>query len=203
VYRDAIRDVHDQKEKVMKSIRRNQTTTAIALAALFLAGTLNPITSQPAMAQQRGSNLANRDSASVRSIVGVWSVEVQSYVCGTNTPVGRPFSSVLTFNEGGTLTGATTNPAFALGQRGIDQGTWTYENESTYKAKDIAFLFFTSAPAPPSNPGFQAGSQILSETIALSENSDEFTSKATTEFFDVDGKSYRQGCATAAGKRLE
>jgi hypothetical protein len=187
----------------MNSIRRNQFTTAITLAVFFLAGTLGLIESQPAAAQQRGSGPANRDSAGGRSIVGVWRVEVQSYVCGTNTLVGLPFSSVLTFNEGGTLTGATTNPSFALGQRGIDQGTWTYENGSTYKAKDIAFLFFTSAPAPPSNPGFQAGSQILSQTITLNENTDEFTSKATTEFFDVDGKSYRQGCATAAGKRLE
>lgn len=187
----------------MKSICRNQSTTAIALAAFFLAGTLNPIMSQPAVAQQRGSDPANRDSASGRGIVGVWRVEVQSYVCGTNTLVGKPFSSVLTFNAGGTLNGATTNPAFALGQRGTDQGTWNYENGTTFKAKDIAFLFFTSAPTPPSNPGFQAGSQILSQTITLNENSDEFTSKATTEFFDVDGKSYRQGCATAAGKRFE
>jgi len=32
---------------------------------------------------------------------------------------------------------------------------------------------------------------------------DEFTSEATTEFFDTTGKSYRQGCATATAQRFQ
>jgi len=187
----------------MNSIRRNHFTTIIGLVAVALTGTVTSIGARPAVASEPGSNQASEERTADRGIVGVWRVEVQSYDCRTNAPLGAPFSSVLTFNLGGTMSGSTTNPAFATGQRGIDQGTWSREGRNAYRAKDVTLLFFTTAPNPPSSPGFQAGFQILSQTIMLSESSDHFTSRATTEFFDLGGNSYRQGCATALAERFE
>jgi len=186
----------------MISIRRNHFTTVITLAALALTGTATSIAAGPAAASEPASSQANEARAFDRGIVGVWRVEVQSFDCSTNSPLGPPFSSVLTFHEGGTMTGSTTNPAFAPGQRGIDQGIWSREGANTYRAKDVAQLSFTSAPNPPSSPGFEAGSQILAQTITLNEGSDRFTSRATTEFLDGDGNLYRQGCATAVAVRF-
>lgn len=187
----------------MNPIRRNHFTTTIALAALALAAAAAMIGARPAAAARPHPGHAGEEQAAGRGIVGVWRVSVQSVDCGSNTPLGAPFFSVLTFNEGGTMSGSTTNPAFATGQRGIDQGVWSREGEKTYRAKDVTFLFFTSAPNPPSSPGFQAGSQILTQAITLDEKADQFSSKATTEFFDVDGNSYRQACATAVAHRFE
>lgn len=176
---------------------RKQFLATATSVALVLTGSLALAMARPSSAAPSHLNSANEES-----LVGVWRVEVQSYVCGTSTLLGPPFSSVLTFNHGGTLIGDTVNPAFAVGQRGVDQGVWAHKGEHTYTAKDVAFLFFTTAANPPANPGFQAGTQILSQTITLTSG-DEFTSEATTEFFDASGTSYRQGCATAVAKRFE
>jgi hypothetical protein len=51
-------------------------------------------------------------------------------------------------------------------------------------------------------PGFQAGSQRLSQAIDVTDP-DHFTSDAVSEFFDVGGNKYREGCATAVGQRFE
>ena len=101
------------------------------------------------------------------------------------------------------MTESTTNPAFAIGQRGPGHGIWSNEGRNTYSSKDVAFLFFTTPPAPPVNPGFQAGTQTLTQTIEFKNGPDEFTSDATTVFADAAGTIYRSGCASAVAQRLE
>lgn len=189
----------------MFSTRTKQLASVLsATALLVVTGTFTFANPQPAPARSAHERPGAREGFERdRAIVGTWRVQVQSYVCGTSTPVGPLFSSVLTFGDGGTLIGSTINPAFAVGQRGIDQGTWSYSGNHTYTAKDVAFLFFTTPPSPPANPGFLAGTQILSQTITVMKGGDEFTSEATTEFFDATAKSYRQGCATATAQRFE
>ena len=66
----------------------------------------------------------------------------------------------------------------------------------------MALILFTTAPNSPLTPGFQAGSQRLDQTIALTDPG-HFTSDAVTTFFDASGQEYRQGCATALGERFE
>jgi len=178
--------------------RSKQFLAIAASAALVLSGSFALATAPQASAAPRRLNWANEGS-----LVGTWRVQVQSYVCGTSTLIGPPFSSVLTFNDGGTFTGDTMNPSFAVGQRGVDQGVWAHKGDHTYSAKDVAFIYFTTPPNPPANPGFQTGTQILSQTIKLKDDLDEFTSEATTEFFDATGASYRQGCATAVAQRFK
>jgi hypothetical protein len=137
------------------------------------------------------------------TIVGTWAVQVQQYNCATEEPLGKPFQALLTFAEGGTMTGSTTNPGFAVGQRGTDQGIWSYEGHRNYKAKDISFLFYTTPAAPPASPGFLAGTQTLAQEIEFKGGHDEFSSDAKVEFADTTGAVYRQGCAWATAQRIK
>jgi hypothetical protein len=186
-------------------IMKSQTWKAIhagrALAALALIGVL-ALTGQTASAQA-APNSVEKQSASGKGLVGTWRVTVQLYDCATEAPIGPTFASLLTFNEGGTMAGSTTNPGFAIAQRGPDQGIWSRTARGTFSAKTVAFLYFTTPPNPPFNPGFQAGTQELTQTIAFDQTANEFKSDATTEFFDVNGNSYRKGCASAVAQRLE
>jgi hypothetical protein len=137
---------------------------------------------------------------------GVWITTVTQTNCQTGDALpAPPFTALLTFAEGGTMAESTTNPAFAAGQRGPGAGLWKFEGHRTYSAKDEAFLFFTTpATTTPPNPGFEAGSQVLAQTIEFKDDdSDHWTSSATTQFFDTTGKVYRSGCATAVAQRFE
>lgn len=186
---------------IMKLQMWKRTPAKRALAALALAGFLN-LAGQTASAQAT-PNSAEKKSASATGLVGTWRVTVQLYDCATEAPIGPTFASLLTFNEGGTMAGSTTNRGFAIAQRGPDQGIWSRTARGTFSAKSVAFLYFTTPPNPPFNPGFQAGTQELTQSIELDQTSNEFKSDATTEFFDVSGNSYRKGCASAVAQRLE
>jgi hypothetical protein len=143
-----------------------------------------------------------RDSPT-RSLEGTWRVHVTLLTdCVSRTPL-LSFSALLTFAGGGTMTGTTTNPGFAVGQRSPDHGVWSRRRApQTFKASSVALILFTTAPNFPATPGFQAGSQRLDQQIALTDP-DHFTSDAVTTFFDAAGQQYRQGCATALGERFE
>lgn len=185
----------------MKSLTCKGIRAGRALATLALAGAFT-LTGQTASAQAV-PNSAEKQSARDKRLVGTWRVTVQLYDCATKALIGPPFASLLTFNQGGTMAGSTTNPGFAVAQRGPDQGIWSGTARRKFSAKSVAFLYFTTPPNPPLNPGFQAGTQELTQNIELDEVLDEFKSDATTEFFDVNGNSYRQGCASAVAQRFE
>jgi hypothetical protein len=181
------------KENEMKS-------KLYALAGLVLTASLVLVPSQTLKA----AAAEHHDSLFFPgTIVGTWTVQVQQYNCQTEEPLGKPFQALLTFAEGGTMTGSTTNPGFAIGQRGTDQGVWSYEGHRTYKAKDISFLFYSTPAAPPASPGFQAGTQTLTQEIEFKNGRNEFTSDAKVEFADTTGAVYRQGCAWAVAQRFK
>jgi hypothetical protein len=190
----------EEKDKmIMKSQVWKRISALAALAVLMLANLASGQTARAQAAPISGEIKSDNGS----TLVGTWSVKVQLYDCQTEAPIGNPFASLLTFNEGGTMAGSTTNPGFAVAQRGPDQGIWSREGRGTYRASSVAFLYFTTPPNPPFNPGFQAGTQTLKQAIEFNHGPDDFTSYATTEFFDVAGQSYRQGCASAVAQRLK
>lgn len=138
-----------------------------------------------------------------RTLEGTWLVSVTTLAdCQSRTPLGT-FTALLTFAHDGTMTGTTTNPAFAIGQRSTDHGVWSRTNDAhTYQASSLALLHFTTSPNLPVTPGFQAGGQRLDQTITVTDEY-RFTSDATVQFFDTAGRKYRDGCAVAAGRRFE
>ena len=165
--------------------------TVVALAAALVVGSA-----------LRSDAQDYRESSS-RTLQGTWWVQVTTLTdCVSRTPLFS-FSALLTFAEGGTMTGTTTNPGFAVGQRSPDHGVWGRQRAPhAFKASSVALILFTTAPNLPVTPGFQAGSQRLDQRIALTDP-DHFTSDAVTTFFDATGQKYRQGCATALGERFE
>src|ERR1700690_857833 len=141
--------------------------------------------------------------ATVTKLVGTWHVQVTQVDCTSNSPLGPPFKSLLTFASGGTMNEDTANPAFGHGQRGGGQGTWNSTTPSTYLARSVAFIKYTTAPNPKTNnPGFEEGQQTISQKITVNEESGEWTSTASVVFTDTTGSVYRQGCAVASATRF-
>jgi hypothetical protein len=137
---------------------------------------------------------------SEHELVGTWLVTVQLNNC-SGTTLGSPFASLLTFADGQTMIEDTTNPSFAVGQRGTGHGIWEFQGHHSYLVKSTAFINFTTTPPPP--PGFTAGTQTITQTIEFNNGLDQWTADAQIAFADSTGAIYRQACATATAKRFE
>ena len=168
-----------------------------AVACVALTGALAVGLVQSASARTDSPN------AEARTLEGTWWVQVTALTdCMSQVPLVS-FTALLTFAKGGTMTGTTTNPAFAIGQRSPDHGVWFRSRAAHgYSASSVSLLLFETAPNFPATPGFHAGSQRLSQAIDVTDP-DHFTSDAVSEFFDVGGNKYREGCAIAVGQRFE
>jgi hypothetical protein len=115
--------------------------------------------------------------------------------------IGASFPSLLTFAEGETMIEDTTNPSFAVGQRGTGHGFWEYQGHHSFTATRVAFINFTNTPPPP--PGFTAGTQTIKQTIDFNNGPEQWTADARIAFADTHGTVYRRACATATAQRLE
>ena len=139
-----------------------------------------------------------QDAESAASpLVGTWQVKVTLVNCQTLEPVPglSPFSSLLTFARGGTMAEDTTNPSFAAGQRSPGQGVWERKSHEVFYVRSAAFINFSAG-------GFDAGQQIIDQTITYEKNSDQWSALAAIAFTDTTGAVYRQGCATATATRF-
>jgi hypothetical protein len=136
---------------------------------------------------------------SKKELVGTWRMKITPYDCATGAE--RPtFRSMLSFEEGGTLTEAALSPAFQPGQRGPGHGIWNATGDHTYNVVFEAFILFTTEPNPPA-PGFQMGVQRVTTTIEV--NGDQSSGPASVEFFDVGGNLVSSACTKAVGERME
>lgn len=167
----------------MTGISQRLRSIGVALAALALTFVL--AASTMAAAQSENSAIG---------LTGTWRVTVQLQICATGAPLGPPFTSMLSFNRGGTMSGTTTNPVFAAGQRSSDLGVWEYKGRHTYTAASEAFINFSAGM-------FQAGTQRISQ--ALSVEGDTFLSNAQVQFFNTSGAPLQSACAVAHGTRFE
>jgi hypothetical protein len=146
------------------------------------------------------SAIAQNPNSAASPLIGTWQVTVTLLNCQTLLPLplpaGKPFSSVLTFARGGTLAEDTTNPSFQPGQRSPGQGVWETTSTNVSYARSVAFINFATPPA------FQAGQQIIDQTITYDSTSDQWSAVAAISFIDTNHTVYRQGCATATATRF-
>jgi hypothetical protein len=145
--------------------------------------------------------------------VGPWIVQVILTDCATGNPLpNAPFTSLVTFHHGGTLTETGGGPGFEPGQRSTGHGAWTHIGGRTYLQRMVVMINFTTAPnlpgtpgfnpALPIGPGFLAGTSIVTHKFTLSD-ADHASSYGTNEFFKTNGESYRSGCSTAVAVRFK
>jgi hypothetical protein len=158
---------------------------ALAVGAAVLIGGASPAFAQGA-----------------RSLEGVWALTLTLRNFATGAPLGAPPErSLLTFHQGGTMSGSAGSTAFAPGQRTDGHGTWAPAGPSTFSNRQVAIVAFTTPPNPPASPGFQAGWQLISSTYTLSDDNN-LTVAATVEFFDVNRANYRSLCVAGLGERF-
>lgn len=135
--------------------------------------------------------------ASATDIGGLWNVSVTPVDCSSGDPLAPSFSSLLSFNDGGTESEDTNNPALQPGQRSTAFGVWKQKSENKYEMNTYALIVFGTDGPPP----IEVGSQQIHQDIVLNRKS--WTGNATVQFFDAAGTLYRSGCAKAAAIRLK
>jgi hypothetical protein len=187
------------EERAMKTKmpRLSVGLAVVALAAagtLMLGGSLNKTRAQESAAED--------GFVGGQGLGGTWKVSITLANCDTNAAMGSPFTSYLSFAGNGTMSENTSNPGFAVGQRGPGLGVWKHTGWRAYYANSTAFILFSTAPVPPMNPGFTAGTQTITQAIKMS-GPDEFSSNAKIQFADGTGTVYRNGCAVATAVRFE
>jgi hypothetical protein len=166
-----------------------KSTLTRTLAGLALVTTL---TLAVALLSMSASAKRQESQSSGGRIEGTWRVQVTLRNCQTGAEI-RTFPALLTFANGGALTGTST--VLATGLRSPDHGIWSHTGGQSYHAVDEAFIF---SPA-----GAWVSTQRLTQDIQLAADGDTLLSNATTEFFDTAGNLTATGCATANATRME
>jgi hypothetical protein len=173
--------------------KKERVTTSLVLFATILFAIA--IFSFGSSASKGATGTQDQDDSSqsrAKRIEGTWRVNVTQRNCQTGA-VLRTFPAMLTFAQGGTLTGTTT--AFPPSSRGPDHGVWSHAGGLRYAAVSEAFHF---------NPaGAWVSTQRITQAIQLGPDGDIFTSDASVEFFDTLGNTTATGCATAVATRME
>ncbi len=123
------------------------------------------------------------------SIVGTWQTSVTQRNCETGVPVAPAFPGLLTFNEGGTLTGTSSAVSSVYG---------VWERRGGRRHYSFAFISLRYSPT-----GTFVGTQKVRHTVEFGANGNNFTSSGSVEFFDANGNLIGTGCATSTGTRFE
>jgi hypothetical protein len=184
--------------RTSKARRAGRVAAMLGLTGILLA------TAGGATRAQSGGSQAD--------LIGVWIVQVTLRDCQSKTPLGAPFTSLVTFHAGGTLSEAPSSLGFAAGQRTPGQGIWTRGDGHAYRQQIMALVLFdtpanlpgsaTFKPGLPVSPGLFAGWQTIEQTITFTD-ADHLSSTGTTEFYKADRTQYRTGCATSVGQRFK
>jgi hypothetical protein len=144
---------------------------------------------------------AESDQSS-KSLEGTWRVTVTPYNCQSGAPLGVSFHALLAFAQGGTMSSASANPGFQPGQFSAGFGIWKRTGRRTYTAVGDSFILFNGGPFP-------AGRQEIRHSIHVSADGNQFTDRASVNYFDVNDVPVPPfaplipGCATATGQRTE
>jgi hypothetical protein len=127
-----------------------------------------------------------------RKLEGTWRAQVTIRVCQTGFEI-RTFPALVSFNQGGTFTGAAAgiSPARAS----ADYGVWRNAGGQTYEASSEAFLF--------SPTGDWIGTQRVKRIIEIGDDPDLLSATTSIEIVDTNNNVTGTGCATTVAQRLE
>lgn len=159
----------------------------LALLSL-LASTISFATSRDV----RAGEPDGRSRSHATRLEGTWFTQVTIRDCHTGA-ASREFPALNTFAQGGTLIDTTTAVGPALRTPG--HGVWEKTGGHRFRAFSQAFLF---------NPAHVwTGTQTITQAILIGDDPDEFTSTASSQFFDTVGNLLNALCSTAVARRIE
>jgi hypothetical protein len=124
-------------------------------------------------------------------LAGTWDATVTIRNCATGDAI-RSFASIGTFNEGGTFIGSTSGLAQAL--RTPEHGIWRHIGSGVYLMRFKTFNFDAGGNA--------VGYQVVTHTLTLSKDANDYFSEGTVQFYMLDGTPTMQGCSDAVGTRF-
>ena len=155
------------------------------IVAMFLSLLILIVGAQIFVSGQNGSV---KDQNNPQSIQGTWRTVVTPVNCQTGEPVAPAFQGLISFHDGGTLSGTSTVVT-------VGYGGW--QRERSWRNYSFAFTNFRY-----NSGGIFIGSQTVRQTVRL-ENGNEFTSTGTVEIFDTNSNLIGTGCANSTGTRFE
>ena len=136
-------------------------------------------------------------------LVGVWGASIQLRDCVTGAALGSPIRALYTYHQDGTVLQSPAAVAFQPGQRSVGHGTWSLASGGNFVERVVAMILFTTPPGtPPGSPGFQAGWEVATATITMSD-ADHYTTSTSARFFDTDRQEYRSACTTRTAERFK
>ena len=120
------------------------------------------------------------------SIVGTWQTAVTPRNCATGLPLAPPFAGILTFNQGGTMTGTSTAVTSTYGIWSTEPGQREYS--------------FTTISQRFTPTGMLLGTRKIIQDVSV--DGDSFTSNGVFVDADTSGTTVATGCSTSTGERL-
>jgi hypothetical protein len=123
------------------------------------------------------------------TLVGTWQTVVTPRNCSTGAPAPVTFPGILTFNQGGTMTGTSTAVSSVY-------GVW----ENKPGAHEYSFI---SISQRYSTAGVYVGTRRITQNVSIGDGGDTFTSEGTFQDTDAAGSPSASGCSTSVGTRLQ
>ncbi|MDI1241744.1 MAG: hypothetical protein PSX80_07465 [bacterium] len=123
-----------------------------------------------------------------RTLVGTWQTVVTPRICATGAPLPATFPGILTFNEGGTMTGTSTAASSVYGVWERVHGPSEYSFSSISQRYSAAGVFL--------------GNRRIDQNITIDESGDTFNSEGTFVDTDPAGSSTTNGCSSSTGVRF-
>ncbi len=132
----------------------------------------------------------DKGASHLRNLVGTWKTAVSPANCETGTPLPvPPFPGILTFNQGGTMTGTSSAVSSTFGIWQNKRG-WT-----DYSFTALSFRYDGS--------GNILGTRTIKQNVTLVSGGMEITASGQFTDTDTNGGVVATGCTTATGKRVE
>lgn len=125
-------------------------------------------------------------------LVGTWDAAVTIRDCATGNALNT-FSSIASFNQGGTTIGSTAGQPQAA--RTPEHGIWQHIGANRYAFKFKSFNFNAA--------GVAISYGIVTHEIELDASGNSYVSSGTARFYLMNGTQVGQGCSDAIGTRFE
>ena len=172
-----------ERGKKMRKLMQTIVGTFLGLAILFAGAQIF------VSAQDKKNQEQRQEQKDGRSIGGTWRTSVTPVNCQIGAPVAPAFPGLLSFHDGGTLSGTSTVAPTVF-------GVW----ESTRGWQNYSFAFTNLRY---NTSGVFIGTQTVRQTAKLGAAGNDFTSTGTVEIFDTNGNLIGTGCANSTGTRFE